>query len=127
MGYTKRNLRESQDMAPRFGHDEVQEARFPWRELEAERTGFALLRVKPGRRQTFAHRHGEAEEIYVVLSGSGRFKLDDELVEVGELDAVRIAPGVTRSAEAGPDGLEYLALGPHHEGDAEIITEGFWD
>ncbi len=121
------NLLEVEDQAPGFGFSEVQEARFPWRDLEAESTGLGFHRVKPGRRQAFAHRHEEAEEIYVILSGSGRVKLDDELREVRAMDAIRVAPKVVRAFEAGSDGLELLAFGPRHEGDGEIIREGFWD
>ena len=123
--YTIRNLRESDDFAPKFGFGDVQEARFPWRDLGAERTGIAHLVVKPGQRQAFAHRHRAAEEVYVILSGSGRVKLDDEVVEIGPLDAIRVSPGVTRQFEAGPDGLEFVAAGPHHEGDGDILP-GWW-
>lgn len=126
MSYTSKNLNDVEDMAVKHGFGELQEARFPWRDLDAETTGFAYLRVKPNQRQPFAHRHENAEEIYVVISGSGRVKLDDEIVEVSEMDAVRIAPAVARSLEAGPDGLDVLAFGPHHEGDSEMV-EGFWD
>jgi mannose-6-phosphate isomerase-like protein (cupin superfamily) len=128
MSYTIKNLRDCQDYAPKFGYDAVQEARFPSRELGAERTGLAFHRVKPGQRQGFAHRHDQAEEIYVILSGRGRIKLDDDVAEVGPLDAIRIAPGVARALEAGDEGLELLAFGPHHEGDGEMIkSEDFWD
>lgn len=126
MDYVIKNLRDVDDMAPKFGFETVQEARFPWRDLGAERTGLALIRVKPGQRQAFAHRHEEAEEIYVVIGGNGRIKLDDDVQNVRPLDAIRIAPGVARSVEAGPDGIEYLAFGPHHEGDAKMIQD-FWD
>jgi mannose-6-phosphate isomerase-like protein (cupin superfamily) len=126
MSHTIKNLRDSEDMAPKFGFDAVQEARFAWRDLGAEKTGLALMRVKPGQRQAFAHRHEEAEEIYVVLSGTGRIKLDDEVIEVAPLDAIRIAPGVARALEADDEGLEYLAFGPHHEGDGEILKGDFW-
>jgi mannose-6-phosphate isomerase-like protein (cupin superfamily) len=128
MSHTLKNLRDVTDMAPKFGFDQVQEARFCWRDLDAEQTGVALLKIKPNQRQAFAHRHEQAEEIYVVVSGSGRIKLDDEIVEIGPLDAVRIAPGVARSVEGGPEGVEYIAFGPHHEGDGEILKdEQFWD
>jgi mannose-6-phosphate isomerase-like protein (cupin superfamily) len=126
VSHTIFNLRESEDMAVKHGFDEQQEARFPWRDLDAESTGVALLRVKPGQRQPFAHRHEEAEEIYVVLSGSGQIKLDEDVYDLKEMDAVRLAPWVGRSLRAGPDGLEVLAFGPHHESDSEII-EDFWD
>ncbi len=127
MSYTIKNLREVKDMAPDFGYDHLQEARFAAKTLDAEDTGLAFMRVKPGQRQAFAHRHDNAEEIYVILGGSGRIKLDDEVVDVKELDAIRIAPGVVRALEADDDGLEYLAFGPHHEKDGDLIKEGFWD
>ena len=127
MSHTIKNLRDVQDVAPGAGFDDVQEARFCRGDLDAEQTGLALMRVKPGQRQGFAHRHEAAEEIYVVVGGSGRIKLDDEILDLAPMDAVRIAPGVARSLEGGPDGLEYLAFGPHHEGDGEILKdEGFW-
>lgn len=126
MSHTIRNLRQVDDAAAKHGFGEVQEARFPTSDLSAESTGLAYIVLRPGKRQPFGHRHAEAEEIYVVLSGSGRMKLDDEIVEVGPMDAIRIAPRVARRAEAGPKGLELLAFGPRHEDDAEIV-EGFWD
>lgn len=126
MNFTIKNLREVEDMAPRFGFDGVQEARFPREELESETIGLAFHRVKPGRRQAFAHRHEQAEEIYVVLSGSGRIKLDDEVRDVSEMDAIRVSPQILRGFEAGPDGLELLVFGPRHAGDGEVISEDFW-
>ena len=123
--YQIKNLREVEDMAVKHGFSEAQEARFPRSDLGAESTGFAYHVVRPGKRQAFAHRHDEAEEVNVVLSGSGRVKLDDEVVEIGPLDAIRIAPRVTRAFEAGPDGLELLVFGPHHAGDGETV-QGFW-
>jgi mannose-6-phosphate isomerase-like protein (cupin superfamily) len=127
MSYSIRNLREVEDMAPRFGYEERQEARFAWRDLDAEATGLAYFVVKPGKRQPFAHRHEQAEEIYVVLRGSGRIKLDDDVRDIREMDAIRIAPGVTRGLEADAEGLEILAFGPHHEGDGELVGDAeFW-
>jgi mannose-6-phosphate isomerase-like protein (cupin superfamily) len=126
MSYTIKNLRDTKDSAPEFGLSEVQEAHFAGGELGAESTGFAFHVIRPGQRQGFAHRHEEAEEVYVVLSGTGKVKLDDETVEIGPLDAIRVAPAVTRAFEAGSDGMELLAFGPRHEGDGEIIREGFW-
>jgi uncharacterized cupin superfamily protein len=125
--YALLNLRDAEDHAPKFGFSEVQEARFPGRELGAAQIGFAFHRVKPGKRQAFAHRHENAEEIYVVLSGSGRVKLGDDVQEIGPLDAIRVAPTVTRQFEADPDGLELIVFGPRHEADGEIVKEGFWD
>lgn len=126
MSFTIKNLREIEDLAPRFGFAEVQEARFAHGDLESETIGLAFQRVKPGKRHAFAHRHQQAEEIYVVLSGGGRVKLDDEIRDVGELDAIRISPEVARAFEAGPKGLELLVFSPRHAGDAEVIREDFW-
>ena len=123
MTFTKKNLREVEDVAATQGFGENQEARFAGGDLDAEATGVSLQLVRPGKRHAFAHRHKEAEEIYVVLSGSGRAKLDDEIVEVGPMDAIRVAPPVTRAFEAGPDGLELLIFGPHQRGDAEIVQD----
>jgi uncharacterized cupin superfamily protein len=126
MDYVIKNLRDVEDMAPKFGFDQVQEARFAWRDLGAERTGLAFHVVKPGQRQAFAHRHDQAEEIFVVLSGRGRVKLDDDIEHVRPLDAIRVAPAVARAFEAGDEGLELLVFGTHHENDAKLIQEDFW-
>jgi uncharacterized cupin superfamily protein len=125
VSYAKKNLREVEDMAARSGLSETQEARFARTDLGAEQTGLNYLTVKPGRREAFAHRHERAEEIYVVLAGSGRVKLDEELVELAPLDAVRVSPGTTRCFEAGDGGLQVLVFGPRVEGDGEVV-EDFW-
>ena len=128
MSYTKKNLGEVEDSAPKFGYQEVQEAHFATEDLDVDGLGVAFHRVKPGSRQAFAHRHEEAEEVYVVLSGTGRLKLDDELVDVKPLDAIRIDPPVMRSFEADDDGLEILAFGKRHKGDGDINPDpSFWE
>jgi mannose-6-phosphate isomerase-like protein (cupin superfamily) len=123
--YTRKKLTEVEDSAPRFGLGENQEARFANKDLEAKDTGVSLHRLGAGRRSAFGHRHENAEEVYVVLAGSGRIKLDEEIVDVEAMDAIRVAPEVIRAFEAGPDGIEVLAFGPRHEGDGEII-QGWW-
>ena len=125
MSYTIKNLREVQDVAPRFGFDRVQEARFARRDLEAEDTGVAYHVIKPGA-QGGAHRHRAAEEVYVVLSGSGQASLDGQVIDLGPMDALRLAPSVVRAFRAGEDGLELLVFGPHHEGDGELLDEDPW-
>jgi mannose-6-phosphate isomerase-like protein (cupin superfamily) len=62
-----------------------------------------------------------------VLAGSGRVKLDDEIVEIEALDAIRVAPGVTRQFEAGSDGIELLAFGQRHEGDGALVEDWWTD
>jgi mannose-6-phosphate isomerase-like protein (cupin superfamily) len=123
--YTHRRLTELEDAAAAYGHGDLMASRFASTALEAEATGLAHHHLRPGARQPFGHRHERAEEVYVVLGGSGRIALDDRVIEVADRDAVRIAPGVTRCVEAGPDGLELLAFGPRHEGDGELIP-GWW-
>lgn len=127
MSYTIKNLASVDDSAPRFGYAAVGEAHFARGALEAEQTGVAYHVLRPNRRQAFGHRHDEAEEIAVVISGGGRVKLDDEVHELRALDAVRCAPSVTRQFEAGPEGMSYVVIGPHRERDGELIHEGFWD
>ena len=125
MSYAKKNLSEVEDQAAKHGLSDQQEARFPRVDLGAEQAGINYLIVKPNQREPFAHRHRQAEEIYVVLDGSGHVKLDEDLVDLGPLDAVRVSPGVTRAFEAGPDGLTVLVFGPHVEGDTELVDD-FW-
>jgi quercetin dioxygenase-like cupin family protein len=127
MSYTIKNLREVDDLAAGHGFGEVQEARFAHGDLDSEQSGISLQKVKPGKRHAFAHRHHDAEEIYVVIAGSGRVKLDDEVQEVRELDAIRVAPSVTRAFEADEDGLELLAFSPRAEDDAEIVKDFSWE
>jgi mannose-6-phosphate isomerase-like protein (cupin superfamily) len=124
--YTRIKLTDVEDSAPKFGYDELQKARFATADLEAEQTGVSHHRVLPGKRQGFAHKHDKAEEVYVVLSGSGRVKLDDEILELEPLDAIRVSPGVIRQFEGGPDGLELVVAGPHYEKDGELL-HGWWN
>ena len=125
MSYTIKNLKEVEDLAASQGFGEMQEARFAHGDLDSAQLGISLQKVKPGKRHAFAHRHQTAEEVYVVIAGSGRVKLDDDVVAIAAGDAVRVAPPVTRSFEAGPDGMEWLAVGPHHAADGEVIP-GWW-
>jgi mannose-6-phosphate isomerase-like protein (cupin superfamily) len=101
------------------------EARFAHDALDCTVTGVSYQRLEPNARMPFGHSHREQEEIYVVLSGGGRVKLDDEIVELAQLDAVRIASETMRAVEAGPDGIEYVVFGaPRGEqNDAEMVQE----
>ena len=125
--YTVKRLTEVEDAAPKFGFEALQEARFASDDLGAQHTGVSHHRLKPGKRQAFAHRHDQAEEVYVVLAGSGRVKVEEDIVELRALDAIRVAPGATRQLEAGPEGLEWVAFGPRHEGDGELVEEWWTD
>jgi mannose-6-phosphate isomerase-like protein (cupin superfamily) len=127
-GYTKRNLREDvEDSAAKFGMGEVLEAHFARDDLEATQFGISLQMLKPNQRMPFGHWHEQQEEVYVVVGGSGRLKLDDEVVEVGRWDAVRISAEVTRGVEAGPEGLELIAFGAPNTGLQDARQEmGWW-
>jgi len=124
-GFTIVNLESVEDQAPRFGFSELGEARFARTDLGALDTGVAHQRLRPNQRQGFGHRHERAEEVYLVLGGSGRVRIDDGIHEIGPLDAIRVAPGSTRAFEAGPEGLELIAVGPHFTADGELFPE-FW-
>ena len=121
--YTKIKLDDVEDAAIQNGFGDRWEARVARAPLGAQQTGLTHFRLHPGKRSPFSHRHAEAEEIYVILNGSGTIKLDDELINVDEGDAIRIAPHVARAFEAGPDGLEFLATGPHHPGDGQPVDD----
>jgi uncharacterized cupin superfamily protein len=125
MSYTIKNLADVEDLAPKHGLGEIGEARFARQALAAEQTGIAYHVLRPNKRQAFGHRHDDAEEIAVVIAGGGRVKLDDEIHDLRALDALRVAPRVTRQFEAGPEGMAYVVVGPHHEQDGDIFP-GWW-
>jgi quercetin dioxygenase-like cupin family protein len=126
MSWTVKNLKEVDDAAVRFGLSPAMESRFARDDLGLERVGLSYQRLAPGARQPFAHRHGEHEEVYVILSGGGQVRLDDEVVEVGPLDAIRVSPETVRAFAGGPDGLEMLAFGQAGMGDAETLPPPEW-
>ena len=123
--YTVKQLTDVEDSAAKMGFGEMGSARFASADLDAEDTGVSFHKLNANTRQAFGHRHENAEEIYVVVDGSARVKLDDEIVELGEFDALRVSPGVVRQFEGGPDGVTLLAFGPQHKGDGEVIP-GWW-
>ena len=127
MGYTKKNLvRDVENQAPAFGMPEELEARFGRSALGGETLGLSLMKLAPEFRVPFGHKHENQEEVYVVVRGSARVKVEDEIVELGELDAIRFDRDTMRGVEAGPDGVEYLAFGAGVDPrDAELV-QGWW-
>jgi len=126
--YTKLNLRdEVEDQAPKFGMSpdmEFRSARVP---LEMQNAGVSFLRVAPGFRVPFGHHHNVQEEVYVIVGGSARRKLDDEVVELKQWDAVRIAKETMRNFEGGPDGAEVIAFGAPNTGPGDgPMTMDWW-
>jgi uncharacterized cupin superfamily protein len=125
--YTIKNLKEIEDAAPKFGFAPNLEARFVGESLGNESAGISYQRLAPGFRVPFGHKHKTQEEMYVVVSGSGHVKLDDDVRDVKQWDVVRVGKDTTRCFEAGPDGAELIAIGAPGptQGDAEV-TPGWW-
>ncbi len=112
MPFTHKNLKQDlEDLGSNFAGAPDLEFRHASRALALERSGLGYQRIPPDYRFPYGHTHKEQEELYVVVRGSGRMKLDDEIVELTEWDVVRVAPGTWRGYEAGPQGLEILVFG----------------
>jgi mannose-6-phosphate isomerase-like protein (cupin superfamily) len=125
-GYTMVNMKEVEDQAPNFGLAPDLEARFARVALEAELIGITYQRLAPNLRVPWGHTHKTQEEVYVLVSGSARMKLGDDVVEMKPWDAVRIHKDTMRSFEAGPEGAELIAVGaPGGPGDA-VVERDWW-
>ena len=119
MPFSLRNLREDlEDVGGRFDGGPGLEFRMATFALGLEQSGLTYQRVPPGSRFPYGHTHRTQEEVYVVVGGGGRMKLDDEIVELKRWDAVRVPPGTWRGYEAGPEGLEMIVTGAPHLGDS---------
>ena len=123
-GFTKINLMEIDS----GGSDDV-EARFAREHLNSEHLGLSFFRYGPNYRSRIGHSHRVQEEVYLVVSGSGRVKLDDEIVDLQPWDVVRVAPSTVRAFEGGPDGLELVAVGSDRPegGDGERLDDWWSD
>ena len=118
MPFTLRNLKEDlDDLGSNFGGPPDLEFRAATKALGLEESGLTYQRVPPGYRCPYGHTHKTQEEVYVVVRGNGRMKVDDEIVDLKEWDAVRVPPGAWRGYEAGPEGLEILVIGAPNLGD----------
>jgi len=116
---------EVENSAERFGLAPDLEARFARRPLGLEGGGFSYQRLAPNFEAPTGHRHREHEEVYVVLGGSGRVKLGEDVHELRQWDAVRVPAQVARGFASGADGLELLAIGFGDGGDTEMLQD-FW-
>ncbi|MDP9294175.1 MAG: cupin domain-containing protein [Actinomycetota bacterium] len=126
--YTLVNLKEVEDLAPKFGFAPNLESRFARVPLELENSGLSYFKIAPDFRIPFGHVHSEQEEVYIVVSGSARAKLDDDVVELSTWDAVRIPPGAMRGLESGPDGAEVLAFGAPNTNNKDMeMEQGWWE
>ena len=127
-GYTKVNLKDDvDDQAPNFGLEGKIEARMARVPLELEHSGVSYQRLAPNFRLPFGHTHKTQEEVYVLVSGSAKAKLGDEVIDLRPFDAVRVHKDTPRGFEAGPEGAEMIAIGAPHTGpgDAEMV-QGWW-
>lgn len=122
--WTRKNFNDLRDVSPE--HVDIQ-WRFARDALGSPELGISRFTYEPGARMPWGHRHREQEEAYVVAAGSGRAKLDDEIIDLAPWDVLRVAPGVTRSFEAGPEGMDLMCIGGRKPkgGDAERF-EDFW-
>jgi mannose-6-phosphate isomerase-like protein (cupin superfamily) len=116
--FTLTNIRKDpEDLGSRFDGSPELEFRSATRGLQLKESALSYQRVPPGYRFPYGHTHKQQEEVYVVVSGSGRMKVDDEIVELEQWDAVRVPPGSWRGYEAGPEGLEILVIGAPNLGE----------
>ena len=125
--YTRRNLRSDvDDQAEAFGFSPNLEFRVARDALETTQSALSFMRLAPGFRLPFGHHHELQEEIYVLLQGSAKLKLDDDILDLEPLDAVRIATGVVRDVEGGPDGADLLLFGAPRVPPNDAVVEQDW-
>jgi mannose-6-phosphate isomerase-like protein (cupin superfamily) len=124
--YTHKNLQEVDDMAPQFGFPPEMQARFARQPMGLQRTGLTLFSLAPGFRIPFGHRHEEQEEVYVVVRGSARIKVGDDIVELGTLDAVRVPGDTMRNLQGGPEGADIIAFGESASPEQSEMVQGWW-
>lgn len=122
--WTKKNFRRLRDQSPPG-------APMTWKlsrdAVRSRQVGVSRFTYQPGARMPFGHRHREQEEVYVVVAGAGRAKLDDDIIDLEPWDVLRVAPAVLRSFEGGKDGLDLVCVGGRKPsgGDTERVA-GFW-
>jgi mannose-6-phosphate isomerase-like protein (cupin superfamily) len=122
--WTKGNFEDFKDRSPA---DVPMRWLFSRDQVKSTQVGVSRFSYEPGARMPFGHRHKQQEEVYVVVSGSGRAKLEDEIVELGPWDVLRVAPHVIRSFEAGADGMELICVGgPRPAGGDNEGFKDFW-
>jgi mannose-6-phosphate isomerase-like protein (cupin superfamily) len=103
------------------------EARFARKHLDSDHLGVTFIGYGPNVRSPMGHSHREQEEAYVIVGGSGRIKLDDEIVQLRQWDVVRVAPHTVRAFEGGPDGMQIIAVGADRpEGGDGVPMPDWW-
>jgi mannose-6-phosphate isomerase-like protein (cupin superfamily) len=123
--FAKVNLLEVEDSVS--GRVEGLEGRFGRKHLDSRDLGVSLFRYAPNLQSPMAHSHKEQEEAYVIVAGSGRIMLDDEIQELQTWDVIRVAPEVVRAFEAGANGLDIIAIGgPKPEESDGVLATANW-
>jgi mannose-6-phosphate isomerase-like protein (cupin superfamily) len=126
-GYTKTNLKQDvENAAAKFGMPDDMQARFGRSAIEGKSLGVSHIKLEPNFRIPFGHKHADQEEVYVIVRGSARIKVEDEIVELGEWDAIRFDTDTMRNVEAGPDGVEYIAFGAGDDPRDADMTPDWW-
>jgi uncharacterized cupin superfamily protein len=127
--YTHLNIKDVEDQAPNFGLGDNLEFRMARVGLGLEESGISYLRMEPGFRLPFGHKHKNQEEVYVLVSGSAHMKIENEVRELKPWDAVRVHKDTMRTLEAGDEGAEFLIVGAPNTGpgDAEMVQEWWSD
>ena len=122
MPFTLRNIKQDvEDIGSMFGGPPDMEFRAATKALELEQSALSYQRVPPGYRFPYGNTHRTQEEVYVILRGSGRMKVDHEIVPLKEWDALRVPPGAWRGYEAGPEGLEFLVIAAPNRDQREDV------
>jgi quercetin dioxygenase-like cupin family protein len=124
--YTHINLKDDvEDQAPNFGLSPNLEARMARVPLEMENAGLSYIRIAPGFRIPFGHKHKNQEEVYVLVNGNARIKIEDEVHDLKQWDAVRLHKNTARGFEAGDEGAEFIVVGAPNTGpgDAELMQD----
>lgn len=126
--YTHLNLKDDvDDQAPNFGLAPDLEFRMARVPLEMENAGVSYLRIAPGFRMPFGHKHKQQEEVYVLVKGSAKIKIEDDVHELKQWDAVRLHRNTMRSFEGGPEGAEFIAIGAPNTGPGDAdMTQDWW-
>jgi gentisate 1,2-dioxygenase len=125
--YTKINLKQVEDMAPHFGMGDAAESRPARAALGLKTVGLTTFALTPNFRLPFGHKHVDQEEVYLVVAGTARIKIGDDVVDLEPWDAVRVPGSVMRNLEGGPEGAEIIAFGQSAEGaDQSTMQPGWW-
>jgi mannose-6-phosphate isomerase-like protein (cupin superfamily) len=128
--YTVVRLDEVENSGPGVGIDpEDLDIRFMRKALgTGDAGGVSVLRYSPGYASPIGHRHSRQVEVYVLVSGRALARLDDEVIELEPITALRVAPTVKRAFRAaGEEPALIVAFGIGPSGDGEMDADWWRD